>query len=86
MDKFILKWGGHLDLRALLSALQKTIVIYSADGAPLPIKCNDDSGDDKSKEEDTDTGIDSEKRAYTMKNMTEKRQDQSFLCTAGNAN
>jgi OTU domain-containing protein 6 len=50
------EWGGHLELRALSSALQKTIVIYSADGAPLHIKCNDDS-DDKSKEEDTDTGI-----------------------------
>ena len=30
------EWGGHLELRALSSALDKTIVVYSADGAPLP--------------------------------------------------
>lgn len=40
------EWGGHLELRALASALKKTIIVYSADSAPLHIK------EDHDKEED----------------------------------
>ena len=39
------EWGGHLELRALSSALDKTIVVYSADGAPLHIRNGDENGD-----------------------------------------
>ena len=35
------EWGGHLELRALSHALKKTIVVYSADVAPLHIQHDD---------------------------------------------
>ncbi len=37
------EWGGHVELRALSTALQKTIVVYSADSSPLFI--TNDNGD-----------------------------------------
>jgi len=40
------EWGGHLELRALASALKKTIIVYSADSVPLHIKEDDDKEDD----------------------------------------
>lgn len=45
------QWGGQLELRALSSALNRPIVVYSADTAPLTM--DDDSGnhrDDKIRE------------------------------------
>jgi OTU domain-containing protein 6 len=31
------EWGGHVELRALAAALEKTIIVYSADSSPLHI-------------------------------------------------
>jgi len=43
------EWGGHLELRALAVGLGRTIVVYSADSAPLCIegKAGDASVDDE---------------------------------------
>lgn len=47
------EWGGHLELRALANALEKTIVVYSADGAPLYIQ----GGSDEVKKDDEEGGV-----------------------------
>lgn len=41
-------WGGHLELRALSLALNRSIIVYSADAAPLSI------GDDSAKNDKDD--------------------------------
>ena len=41
------EWGGHLELRALASALKKTIIVYSADSSPLHIKEEDEKEDEE---------------------------------------
>lgn len=38
-------WGGHLELRALATALKRPVVVYSADAAPLKMGEEED-GDD----------------------------------------
>lgn len=41
------EWGGHLELRALAVGLKRTIVVYSADGAPLRIEGGDTGGEEE---------------------------------------
>jgi OTU domain-containing protein 6 len=50
------EWGGHLELRALASALEKTIVVYSADASPLYIRCSN-GGDDNDNDGDDEEGV-----------------------------
>lgn len=59
------EWGGHLELRALSSALDKTIVVYSADGAPLYIR-NGDGDDDKKDDENGTIRLSFHRRYYAL--------------------
>jgi len=38
------EWGGHLELRALATALKKNIIVYSADSHPLHIQASAGAG------------------------------------------
>mmetsp|Transcript_7444 Transcript_7444/g.10651 ORF Transcript_7444/g.10651 Transcript_7444/m.10651 type:complete len:308 (-) Transcript_7444:8-931(-) len=48
------EWGGHLELRALAIALDKTIVVYSADSAPLYICKEEGEGSGNTGDEEDD--------------------------------
>jgi len=50
------EWGGHVELRALSTALQKTIVVYSAESSPLFIT-NDDGGANDAAADDDDNNV-----------------------------
>jgi len=53
------EWGGHLELRALAKGLDKTIIVYSAESAPLIIH-----GDDHTTESHTDDNVNTLKLSF----------------------
>ncbi len=60
------EWGGHLELRALACALDKTIVVYSADGVPLYIRAKEDGSTGNDDVEDGLIQLSFHRRYYAL--------------------